>query len=130
MAKQTKQTKPAAALATELTEVLVGAGMTPEQQAVCLALPAVIGGGTLPEQQKAADPNRIRKSLVLKPCAMVHYLAQEAFETNPIVTRKEIIELCARHGIATHTATTQYQRWNKARKTGIMPAALQIPAVS
>lgn len=69
----------------------------------------------------AAAPKRVakrtpaapirRKSVTDTPVAIVHQICSGLREANPNATRKEMLAACARVGIATNTARTQYQVW-------------------
>ncbi len=51
-----------------------------------------------------------------RPCKKVWFIADDMITANPEVKRKEILEACAKAGIAFYTARTQYQQWLGVRK--------------
>lgn len=57
----------------------------------------------------------IGASWIEGPVAFVHEMADTMLQANPDVTRKEILAELRAHGVATHTAATQYQKWKKNR---------------
>lgn len=51
-----------------------------------------------------------------RPCKKVWFIADDMITANPEVKRKEILEACAKAGIAFYTARTQYHQWLGVRK--------------
>lgn len=65
------------------------------------------------DKPRQPKPAHVAKSGIEKPVAAVHRIATEMYQANPNVARKDILAVCLKAGIATHTAATQYARWKK-----------------
>ena len=68
-----------------------------------------------PKVPRAPKATHVNESSVEKPVALVKRIAQEMFDANPNVTRKEVLTKLREMGVATHTAATQYARWKSGK---------------
>ena len=85
----------------------------------CLACGEEFGPAIAKESQKAAPKRKIavtNRSTIIRPTKTVWHIASTMADANPDVTRKQVLEECARRGIAFYTARTQYQLWRAAMK--------------
>lgn len=69
------------------------------------------GGEFGPAIKKARKVEVTNHSTVERPTKLVWHIADEMFEANPEVRRKDVIAECVNRGIAFYTARTQYQQW-------------------
>ncbi len=65
---------------------------------------------------KAPRKPRANASAVESPVALVHATCNEMLKANPQLTRKDVMAALLAKGINKHTISTQWQRWNAARK--------------
>lgn len=76
--------------------------------------------GAMNEEAKATAKKKsgyIRgRSVIESPVAHLHLLADEMFNDNPKVRRKDIIEAAQKIGITYGTARTQLQKWYENRR--------------
>jgi hypothetical protein len=69
------------------------------------------------EQAKVPPLPIVKKSSAESPSKLVWEIADTMTADDPKVRRCDVIRACVeKHGIATHTARTQYQRWFEAKK--------------
>jgi hypothetical protein len=69
------------------------------------------------EQAKVPPLPIVKKSSAESPSKLVWEIADTMTADYPKVRRCDVIRACVeKHGIATHTARTQYQRWFTAKK--------------
>jgi len=64
-----------------------------------------------PAIKKARKTMVTAHSTVERPTKLVWHIADEMFNANPEVRRKDVIAECVNRGIAFYTARTQYQQW-------------------
>lgn len=69
-----------------------------------------------PAIKKARKTVVTNHSTVERPTKLVWHIADEMFEANPEVRRKDVIAECVNRGIAFYTARTQYQQWLSVKK--------------
>jgi DNA-directed RNA polymerase subunit RPC12/RpoP len=83
-----------------------------EFEYVCLGCGEEFG----PAIKKARKVVVTNHSTVERPTKLVWHIADEMFEANPEVRRKDVIAECVNRGIAFYTARTQYQQWLTATR--------------
>ena len=73
-------------------------------------------------QQDQPAPEKSKNGYVrgvseaVRPCDLVHAIADEMIAKNPAATRKEIMSACMEAGVTYGTARTQYQKWKSNQK--------------
>ncbi len=58
----------------------------------------------------------LRKSAIESPCKFVWESAARMYDANDNRIRSKVVNHCVEHGVALHTARTQYQKWFTAHK--------------
>ncbi len=127
-AKPTKTTKEPKMTKTEQAEVKEQLGTliadatgtpTPADTTVPAAAqpeaPATVETKKEPKAKKERK-TRANASAVESPVALVHTTCNEMLKANPQLTRKDVMAALLAKGVNKHTISTQWQRWNAARK--------------
>ncbi len=109
--KEPKMTKTEQAEVKEQLDALIAdATQTPTTADAQAEAPA-----TKKAPKKERKP-RANASAVESPVKLVHETCDEMLKANPNLSRKDVMAALLAKGINKHTISTQWQRWNAARR--------------